>query len=134
MNLGARLDQKCMTQCPTNSYAMLKYDGASAQERTQFDPSKPDACDKYSYHLQFTKTSSALPLPGPQDFRSMPTEFMIAFWVLPTDLNAKSYLINAFDRAQIWAEQSTTRLQYKHITGPGDTDFVKATDPTPTSN
>jgi hypothetical protein len=64
----------------------------------------------------------------------MPEEFMIAFWVLPTDLNSKSYLINAFDRAQIWAEQSTTRLQYKHITGPGENDYVKALDPTPTSN
>lgn len=134
MNLGARLDQKCLTQCPTNSYPMLKYDGASAQERTQFDPSKADACQKYSYHLQFTKQSSGLPLPGPPDFRSTPDEFNIAFWLMPTDLNSKSFFLNMFNRAQIWAESANGRLFYRFITGPMDADFVKPVDPGDVNN
>jgi len=72
MNLGARLDQKCLTTCPTNSYPMLRYDGSVAQESTQFDPAGENACEKYSYNLQFSKISMGLPLPGPQDFKSMP--------------------------------------------------------------
>ena len=65
-----------------------------------------------------------LPLPGPGSLTAMPEEFNIAFWVMPTDLNPKSYLINLFNRAYIWAELATTRAFYKYITGDLDTSFI----------
>ena len=52
-------------------------------------------------------------------------EFMIAFWVMPSTLNSNSFLVNAFNRAYIWAESSNTNLYYKYVTGPDDTiNFV----------
>ena len=50
---------------------------------------------------------------------------MIAFWVMPSTLNSNSFLVNAFNRAYIWAESSNTNLYYKYVTGPDDTiNFV----------
>jgi hypothetical protein len=73
-------------------------------------------------------------LPGPPDFREMPKEFNIAFWIMPTDLNSKSFFVNMFNRAQIWAESSNSRLFYRFITGALDTDFVKPDDPADINN
>jgi hypothetical protein len=59
----------------------------------------------------------------------MPTEFNIAFWVMPTDLSSKSFFINLFNRAYVWAESSNTRLFYKFQVGIGENDVVTPTNP-----
>lgn len=48
---------------------------------------------------------------------------------MPTDLNTKSYFINLFTRAFIWAESSNTRVFYKFLTGPNDADSVSPANP-----
>jgi hypothetical protein len=63
-------------------------------------------------------------LPGPPDFKNMPEEFTVAFWVLPKELNSKSFFVNLFNRAQVWSESANYKVQYKFITGSMDSDFV----------
>jgi hypothetical protein len=66
-----------------------------------------------------------LPLPGPPDFKEMPTTFTVSFWVLVKELNAKSFFVNLFNRAYVWSESTNMNIGYKFITGPiSDTDFV----------
>jgi hypothetical protein len=73
-----------------------------------------------------------LPLPGPPDFKEMPTTFTVSFWVLVKELNTKSFFVNLFNRAYVWSESTNNNIWYKFITGPNpDTDFVA---PTPTPN
>jgi hypothetical protein len=73
-----------------------------------------------------------LPLPGPPDFKAMPDQFTVAFWVLPKELNTKSYFINFFNRGYIWSESASNRVFYKFIIGPNEnTDFVSPAYDTP---
>ena len=49
--------------------------------------------------------------------KTMPDEFTVAFWVLPTDMNVNSYFINLFGRAFVWSSSATNKVYYKFITG-----------------
>lgn len=76
-----------------------------------------------------------LPLPGPQDFKTMPEQFTLAFWILPKELNTKSFFINIFNRGYIWSESANMRVFYRFITGPNEnTDFVSPEYDTPNEN
>ena len=68
-------------------------------------------------------------MPGPPDFKGMPTTYTVSFWVLVKELNAKSFFINLFNRAYIWSESTNYKVGYKFITGNNpDSDFVSAVD------
>ena len=75
-------------------------------------------CLDYTTHLNFNKNGKGLPVLGPDNFESVPDEFTVGFWVMPSILNANSYFTNLFGRIQLYALSSNQYVFYKFITGP----------------
>jgi len=64
----------------------------------------------------------------------MPEEFTIAFWVMTRELNAKSYFINLFQRGYVWGESASSRVYYKFMTGPAESNYITPVDPSNINN
>lgn len=62
----------CYTQCPTNSYPGLVYDGVVAQENNEYDPIVAGTCLDYTNHLFFQSSGKGLVVPGPDNLEDVP--------------------------------------------------------------
>ena len=122
LGLRGKYMDKCYPGCPSDSYPMLDWDMATAQDFSHYDNAlvslTSQDCMDFSNHLTFTGSGKGITVPGPPDLDQMLEEFTISFWIYPTAFNAESYLLNAFERVHITASASN-KLKFKYANSAG---------------